>query len=292
MKSFRYSSRESVFIVILALLILGLDSRLPLGIVGGIPYILLVLIGLYVQNNKLVIFSAVIGTLFTVVGYYISPVGMPDLFVLANRAVTVFMILSLSSVALLLIKSQKNIRILAERDYLTGLHNRHHFIKKATLHIQSWHRYHGPLSLIILDIDHFKNINDRYGHLAGDSVLVTIAEKCKLFVREIDTIARLGGEEFVFLLPSTRLDSALILAERIRHEIENSTFCVDKHIVNITASLGIAEMNHEYWTISDLIRAADTALYRAKENGRNQTRCADKDCNSLSSQFQNEFEYR
>jgi diguanylate cyclase (GGDEF)-like protein len=155
-------------------------------------------------------------------------------------------------------------------DPLTGLHNRRHFEAAAKMELLLSIRHHLPLSVLILDIDHFKSINDTYGHSAGDKVLVEIADICRHILRATDINVRLGGEEFAFLCPSTGIQGGFVLAERIRTAISNHIMDVGSAYLKITASIGIAELNKDD-TIVSLLRRADEALYQAKDNGRNQT---------------------
>jgi diguanylate cyclase (GGDEF)-like protein/PAS domain S-box-containing protein len=153
----------------------------------------------------------------------------------------------------------------ATTDVLTGICNRMKFNKSLTHEIQRAERYNTPLSLIIFDIDHFKLVNDTYGHLAGDNVLKNLARLVVSNLREIDIFARWGGEEFVIQTPETVLDGAIKLAEKLRSKIENHDFSEPE---KITTSFGVTTLKKGDNTIS-LINRADEALYRAKEGGRN-----------------------
>ena len=154
----------------------------------------------------------------------------------------------------------------ATTDALTGIFNRMKFNKTLTNEIERAERYNTLLSLIIFDIDHFKQVNDTYGHLAGDNVLKLIAKLVTANLRQIDTFARWGGEEFVIQTPETSLDGAIKLAEKLRSEIERYDFSEPK---NVTTSFGVAAFLNGDNNIT-LVNRADEALYRAKEGGRNQ----------------------
>lgn len=159
---------------------------------------------------------------------------------------------------------------IAGSDDLTGAINRRYFLdilEKETLRVR---RYGGTLSLIMVDIDYFKTINDTYGHDAGDQVLKRLVHELSDTVRKVDIISRLGGEEFAILLPSTNLIGALSSAERIREIIENCRVEYEGKIISFTASIGVAETKENDRAPSDLMRAADKALYKSKNNGRNQ----------------------
>lgn len=154
----------------------------------------------------------------------------------------------------------------ATTDALTGIFNRMKFNKSLTNEIQRAQRYSTPLSLIIFDIDHFKQVNDTYGHLAGDTVLKNLAGLVVSNLREIDVFARWGGEEFVIQTPETNPDGAIKLAEKLRSKIEKHDFSEPE---KITTSFGVTTFKKGDNTVS-LLNRADEALYRAKEGGRNQ----------------------
>jgi diguanylate cyclase (GGDEF)-like protein/PAS domain S-box-containing protein len=158
----------------------------------------------------------------------------------------------------------------AQTDYLTALPNRGHFFKLADHEVNRVRRYGGSLSLLMLDIDHFKSINDQYGHKAGDLVLITFAETCRATLRDFDLIGRLGGEEFAVLLPQTDSAQAIEAAQRLRLAIsEASTVLPDGQSVRITASFGVTSLTTETIDLDGLMQQADRALYSAKRSGRN-----------------------
>lgn len=156
----------------------------------------------------------------------------------------------------------------ALRDPLTGLPNRNAYNERLEMELSRWKRYHSPLSLIIWDIDHFKNINDNYGHKAGDKVLRLIAKQLSDHSRASDFISRFGGEEFTMLLPNTNCHTALIFANQLRQTIENTGFNSSGTSVDITISCGVTEFI-EQDTDESAFERADQALYHAKEQGRN-----------------------
>ena len=162
---------------------------------------------------------------------------------------------------------------LARRDELTGLNNRRAFYSDGEQLLNQTKRYAHPFSLIMLDVDLFKRINDTYGHAAGDDVLVALANTLKAQVREVDIIGRLGGEEFAMILPETMLTDALAMAERLRVEIENIKVRSAKGDISITASFGLSIYNQKQKSLEDIINKADDALYQAKRNGRNRVEC-------------------
>lgn len=165
-------------------------------------------------------------------------------------------------------ESAEESRDLALKDALTGIWNRQALNEDLEKEYVRWQRYQKPLSLVIWDIDLFKRVNDEYGHAAGDKVLKTIASIFMQATRDADFIARFGGEEFVGVFPETRLEDALILANKIRDKVANSKFHYENKPVPITASAGLATFRPND-TIEDVFKRADAALYRAKEAGRN-----------------------
>ncbi|MDO9300759.1 MAG: diguanylate cyclase, partial [Anaerolineales bacterium] len=158
---------------------------------------------------------------------------------------------------------------LAMTDYLTNLYNRRYFIQRGTEEFKRARRNNQPLSLLMLDIDEFKTVNDTYGHEAGDMALQQVAAALKSSLREIDILGRMGGEEFAVLLPSTLLHEAVLLAERIQQIIASTPLEVPGASLTITISIGVAVIANEMSGIDDLLRNADAALYHAKNSGRN-----------------------
>ena len=156
----------------------------------------------------------------------------------------------------------------ALRDTLTGLPNRNAYNERLETELARWKRYRSPLSLIVWDIDHFKSINDNYGHKAGDKVLQLIAKLLSEHSRVTDFISRFGGEEFTMLLPNTDRQSALILANQLRQTVEKTGFNASGTSVAITISCGITEFIPDD-TDETAFERADQALYQAKEQGRN-----------------------
>ena len=168
-------------------------------------------------------------------------------------------------------KMEEELRRLATTDALTGCFNRRYFLELAHNEYQRSIRYHHPLSIIMLDIDHFKIINDTYGHPAGDEVLLQIVKLCQKKIRKNDLLARFGGEEFILLLPETSGKDAQVLAERLRKDLENLLVYKEENIfIHTTVSMGIATLSPQRSTpLEKLLKYADEALYYSKENGRN-----------------------
>lgn len=166
-----------------------------------------------------------------------------------------------------LINANAQLEALATVDGLTGAKNRRAFDEQLEMEFRRARRYGTPLSLMLLDVDKFKQYNDTYGHLEGDEVLKTVAQILMDNVRVIDFVARYGGEEFVVLLPNTDADGAMILADRLRIKIENAPWPSR----TVTASFGVASLNETITEGSQLTAEADRALYASKETGRNRT---------------------
>jgi diguanylate cyclase (GGDEF)-like protein len=170
-----------------------------------------------------------------------------------------------------------NVRLFEEAQYLaisdplTGLHNRRHFYKLAEGEFKRSLRYQRELSAIMFDIDHFKQVNDRYGHAVGDQVLTAIAQNCKKGIRSADIAGRYGGEEFVILLPETNLTKARQFAERLRKKLGNVIVESEKGPVSVTISMGVAALEFSCTSLNELLNRADHALYEAKNTGRNKT---------------------
>ncbi|MFZ5841309.1 MAG: sensor domain-containing diguanylate cyclase [Pseudomonadota bacterium] len=165
-------------------------------------------------------------------------------------------------------RAQKEAEQLARQDALTGLPNRRGFFEQAAGVWGNVLRRQRPLSVLMIDIDHFKPVNDRYGHDVGDQVLVTVANLLKQNSRVGDIVARWGGEEFLLLLPETALEQASALAERIRMAVAEQASLAAQYEHRLTVSIGCVQ-HHDEASLTDLIRAADQCLYSAKEQGRN-----------------------
>ena len=163
-----------------------------------------------------------------------------------------------------------SIKNIAIYDTLTNIYNRRYFEERFEIEAQKSFFSDTPLSLIIVDIDHFKKVNDTFGHTEGDKVLKGIASLLKGAVRRKDTVARYGGEEFILILPEAGLEETFMIAERIRRLVENTPFEIGEVQLNVTISLGISNFpSHKVKSKEDLIRMADIALYEAKRGGRN-----------------------
>lgn len=155
-------------------------------------------------------------------------------------------------------------------DHLTNLSNRRDFITRAAAELSRAQRYGVPLTVLMIDLDHFKNINDCFGHHVGDQVLSAFADKLRHCVREVDLTGRLGGEEFAVLLPNTGTVEATDVMNRLREELAEAPIAdTDEHSIFLTISVGLAELTPSIVSVEAFLSKADTALYAAKRNGRN-----------------------
>jgi diguanylate cyclase (GGDEF)-like protein len=158
---------------------------------------------------------------------------------------------------------------LAITDGLTKLHNSRSFYSQIEVEVDRFNRYKHPLSLLLLDIDHFKHYNDTFGHLEGDKVLVRISQIIRSCLRKLDTAYRYGGEEFTVILPETTCEEARNVAERIRNAVKVEKFDPDtEDDIIITISIGVTQYSPEE-ELSAFIQRADKAMYSSKQNGRN-----------------------
>ncbi len=154
-------------------------------------------------------------------------------------------------------------------DGLTGVHNKRYLLEYLDREVARSTRHDRPLCLAMVDVDHFKKVNDTYGHLAGDQILTELASMIQKEIRQEELVARYGGEEFAVVLPETDLPGAKALCERIRHEVEDRSFTFDETLIKVTISVGVAPVRTGISSL-ELIALADQNLYRAKNGGRNQ----------------------
>lgn len=167
-------------------------------------------------------------------------------------------------------KANRELAILSQTDGLTQLFNRSHWESCLQAEFKRWTRSQNPSCLVMLDIDHFKNVNDSYGHMVGDEVIRHLAKLIRAHVRETDVCGRYGGEEFAILLADTTLNNGFIFAERLRKEIAEAIVKYNDIDINYTVSMGIAEINPSILSYEAWMECADAALYQSKEGGRNQ----------------------
>ena len=156
----------------------------------------------------------------------------------------------------------------AVTDTLTGLYNRRGLFELGQREVMRSLRFQRPLTAILFDIDHFKHINDTYGHLVGDQILAGVSSQCLTELRQVDLLGRYGGDEFLALLPETELANAILVAERLREKVAELFFPAEDEIIKVTLSAGVASLIDQD-TLDTLIERTDQALYRAKEGGKN-----------------------
>lgn len=168
--------------------------------------------------------------------------------------------------------ANKQLKEMAFRDGLTGLYNHRYFKKLMAHELNRSERYKNSLSFFMLDLDHFKKVNDEFGHPVGDIVLKEVSRTIQNSIRACDVAARYGGEEFIVVLPETGLKEATVVAERLRKTVEDLTISANHHSINVTISVGLTTYiaSKRKKKKSDIISEADNALYHAKKNGRNQ----------------------
>ena len=207
--------------------------------------------------------------------YKDTPQGTLSLFLDTDRALDPQTKADLSLFSHILASALNNIEMyetvqnLSNRDGLTGLFNRRYLQERLENMVNEAARSGTPLAVIMLDIDHFKKINDRYGHKAGDDVIRFIARVIKNSTRKVDVAARYGGEEFIVLLHNTTAEGAVTVAEKIREIIQGAVVPADGNQLAVTASFGVSAYPELARSTHDLVKSADEALYRSKENGRN-----------------------
>jgi diguanylate cyclase (GGDEF)-like protein len=168
-----------------------------------------------------------------------------------------------------LVHNARQMEQLATIDSMTGLYNRRHFMALAAAEWSRFQRYYRPLSVLMIDVDHFKSVNDRYGHAVGDQALISVANACVEGKRSSDIVGRIGGEEFAMLLPETDLYQARIVADRICTAVAARTLKAHEVHFRVTASIGFAAATVSMPGFEALLNAADQALYQAKDQGRN-----------------------
>lgn len=175
------------------------------------------------------------------------------------------------------VRLEDRLRRLNNIDSLTGAYNRRFLEARLPEEIERHGRYDRSLSVFILDIDHFKEINDTHGHLAGDRVLVNLSTLVRGILRSTDHFVRFGGEEFISILPETSREEAARIAERVRRRVESMRIATDAGEVRITVSIGISQLRPDLRDAQELIDRADRALYHAKNSGRNRVVLDDAD---------------
>ncbi len=268
--------RETISIIFY-ILTLGaifiIDLTVPLGVAAGVPYVVPVLITIKTERIIDTYLIGIAGILLTILGYFLSPVanGVPWM-VIFNRllaifviSITMFFVIDRKNSEIKIKKLNKELQQMVHTDPLTGAKNRLAFIKRITEEIERAKRYEAPLSIIMFDIDHFKKINDTYGHNVGDNVLKGMVKIVEEHLRKSDNLYRTGGEEFIVILPNTDIEKAEIVAEKIREAICKTKF---EKVGRVTISIGVTQVTED--DDEDTVTSrVDEALYRAKNTGRN-----------------------
>lgn len=276
MKTRLMSNRKcNIYGASIAVAIFLIDLQYPLGVASAMPYIALPLLGLLARSSRLVIALAILGTTLNFAGLLLSPAGAPFYVVLINRTMTVVLVwvVAYTAVQHLSIgnRLRASLRNAAFHDALTGLFNRRYVFGIFERELNRYERYADHFSLILIDADRFKRVNDEHGHCGGDAALRAIADACTQAVRDSDIVGRFGGEEFIVLLPHTSASEAATVAERIRRAILECELVWQGRRIRLSLSLGVAEVGPGADTFNKLLKAADRALYAAKSRGRNRT---------------------
>lgn len=166
-------------------------------------------------------------------------------------------------------ETMETLEKLSQRDGLTGVYNRRHVEGELAIKFKEARKSGNPISMMIIDLDHFKNINDTRGHLAGDEVLRKLGHLLLSSARKGDVVGRYGGEEFIVVMPDTAIDTAMEVAENLRKSIENMSITYEDNAIPITASIGLSQIRPDMSEYNELLKESDDGLYKAKESGRN-----------------------
>ena len=261
-----------------------LDYQIPNDIGTAISYVSILGFGLLARSRRLTVLLGLLGILATIYGYY-YPVNFHTEIDITNRQLVIIAILTITITSHIYMTKQEEFDAklykIAITDELTGIANRRALIKELESRITEAMRYNNELSILLFDIDGFKDINDKYGHLTGDAIMKRLTRICQSWLRAPDFIGRYGGEEFIVICPNTTIKGAKSLAERIRAAIEEADFTYDAKKISVTISIGVTELsNHldnsspgrnEIEISHDMIDAADSAMYHAKRSGKNCT---------------------
>ncbi len=234
---------------------------------AGIPIIIL--------SSAIDVNSKVYGFLSGASDYIVKPFRFAEVLARINNQIRILnMQNELEKKNRELVEKNLLLQQMAVTDDLTGLYNKRYILSRLSGEISHAARYREPISFLMVDVDHFKQVNDTYGHIVGDILLKEIASMLKKIVREVDIVARYGGEEFLIILPNGDALGAKILAERLRESIEKSIFNIEGNKILITVSIGVKSESIKHnadssTEVLNLISQADMALYSAKAKGRN-----------------------
>ncbi len=254
----------------------ALDLAMPLGVAGGIPYIIIIALCIISRSIKLVVAFTIICVALITIGYFLSPPGGTPWIVTTNRVKAILAVLLLASIGIWFLKQleflEAKLRHNASTDDLTAISNRRHIELLLDTSFQQSSRYQSSLSLLLFDVDHFKQVNDNFGHTVGDEVLKRIAEASKQTIRDTDYLGRYGGEEFLIIGTQSDKKGAIRMGERLRSAIEEIDFSGVADGLEVTISVGCtSRVPTAKDTVKKVIDTADKALYQAKNNGRNRT---------------------
>jgi diguanylate cyclase (GGDEF)-like protein len=208
-----------------------------------------------------------LGHVISAAGFFILSYGIVEAFHTTRAFSTVY---SQQEMMSRLEEANRELDRMASYDFLTGAANRRLFLQRVDEELARAERSGTPTALLLLDLDHFKTVNDGYGHQAGDMVLTAFVARIRDIVRLPDLIGRFGGEEFLVLLPNSNLQQAFVIAERIRKAMDRSPIAVSNGDLTITVSIGVAEFGQDGEDVASVLRKADQRLYVAKAGGRNQ----------------------
>lgn len=260
----------SVYLVCILLigLIAFIDSATPLGIAIGALYVVAVLLSFWSPTTKFT-YSVAIASSMLIIGVFLYKPPAEEIWkALFNRSLSLFVIWVTTFLGVKIKGTERKLIEMATHDFLTGLLNRREMFTRLSVEVSRVNRTNEPLSVIMLDIDYFKNVNDTYGHATGDMVLKEIARRLRGGMRDYDLISRYGGEEFLVMAPETTIQRAHELAERLRMLVSESPLGVEAASpITITISAGVTQLV-DGENVEAMISRADTALYHAKERGR------------------------
>ncbi len=217
------------------------------------------------------LFRAVALLMIPSIGTHLATIQTPEAIPMLWFFLIITLFINVIMMGNALTRLVQKIRLQADKDYLTGLWNRRSVHQQLTQLHHFWLREGKEFSLILFDLDFFKQINDSYGHQAGDKVLVNTASTLSKVLRTTDIFSRFGGEEFLVVLPVTDTKSAVIIAEKLRETLQASTLTWQGETIDVSASFGIATIRHED-NLEALLSRADNAMYQAKQTGRNNIR--------------------
>lgn len=261
----------SVYLVcgLLIGLIAFFDFATPLGIAIGVLYVVVVLLSFWSPTTKFTYWVAAVSSVL-IIGVFLYKPPVAEMWkVVFNRSLSLFVIWVTTFLGVKIKGTEQKLIDMANHDFLTGLLNRREMFTRLSLEVSRSNRMNDPLSIIMMDIDHFKDINDTHGHIVGDMVLKEIAHRLREGMRDYDLICRFGGEEFLVMTPETDVERATELAERLRGMVSDIPFPImDASSATITISAGVTQFL-EGESVEAMISRADSALYRAKALGRN-----------------------